>query len=130
MKLFLLASDQFAAAFKNLMTSKGVPVPSLFKLREISKKISEEVAKYEEVRAALIDQYCEKDDKGQKIVHTFPDGKQTVSFKPDDLKEYNKKLLEAGNIDCEGIPTIKFSDLGDHLDLTPEDIMRLEFIVE
>ena len=126
MKLGKLVSDKnFGTSFQSLMKLKGIEASSIFALRGIVKIISEETVKYNESRTALIEEYAERDEKGE-IVRLSQD---SVKIKAETSAELNKKLFDLSNIDVE-IPEIKYSTLGKEPDLNAEDIIILEFIVQ
>lgn len=133
MKLGLISSEQFAISFKRLMANK-LPIPTMFKLRGLVKKINEEAIKYDEMVNELLCRYAEKDEKGNPIKATIENGKKVTKLDLTKIEEYAKERMQLDSIEVE-IPTIKLSELGTQQDLEKlnilgEDILTLEFIVE
>jgi uncharacterized protein YnzC (UPF0291/DUF896 family) len=130
MKLNNIVSQAFQASFSKLMKQEKIPVKTAFKLRGVAKAVREECAKYEELRKQYIETYSMKDKKGNQLTDTV-NNQTGIKLRPDKVKEFNEKMVELGNIEVE-IPQIRAEELGneEHLNLTPEDIFLLEFIVE
>ena len=124
MKLSKIASEQFGVSIKVLMKIPGVPAKTMFAIRGIAKIISEEVSKYEEMRASLAEEFGERDAGGQLVKV----GKG-IKISESKLSEMKLKLKDMNDLEVS-IPEIKFSDLGENPALTAEDIYQLEFIVE
>jgi hypothetical protein len=106
------------------MKMPGVPAKSMFAIRGIGRVISEEAAKYEELRLAIIEEFGERDDKNDLVKIG-----NNIKIRSDKIKDMNHKLKEIASIEVK-IPEIKFVDLGENPPLTSEDIFQLEFIVE
>lgn len=135
MKLGKLANPGFSKSFAVLLKCPKVPMRTNFKLRGLISTIDAQVTQYNATRTGLIDQYALKNEKGENVTEIIKEHSITRLI-PERVKEYNSKILELESLDVE-VPVIKFSELGENLDLdkdntlglTPEDVFNLEFIV-
>jgi hypothetical protein len=130
MKLGKIATTQFHESFKKLMTQPKVPVRTVFKLKKISKVVTEETQSYQDTFNGFMKEYAVKDEEGAP--KTFQVGGQTlINIIPEKLKEYNSKITELNDVDVD-LEEIKCTDLGteSELSLTPADFIALEFIAE
>lgn len=129
MKLGSLSNPRFSIAFDKLMKLPGVPGKGAFKLRTIAKKVTEEIAKYEEAKKSYINEYAEKDPRNGNVLTEITNGQEFLKFAPGVKEQYVKKIAELNDVDVE-IPTISWPELGDNPNLTPEELFYLEFLVE
>jgi hypothetical protein len=126
MKLGKLVSDSsFGVSLRSLMKAPGLPPKTMFALRGIAKVVVEESSKYDEIRKEIIEEFAERDEKGEMVKIT-PD---SVKIIPAKIKEMEAKLKALADIDIK-IPHIKFEDLGETPTVTAEDLFHLDFIVE
>lgn len=129
MKLSCIVGAAFQSSFSKLMKQDKIPVKTAFKLRGVAKVVRDEIAKYDDVRKQYIEAYSMKDKKGNQVTDTI-NNQTGIKIQPSKIQEFNEKMAELGNIEVE-VPQIMAEDLGnEHLNLTPEDIFLLEFIVE
>lgn len=123
MKLKVLVSESFNKSFDNLCSLKTIPAPTMFILRGMRKKLSEEIEKYSELRTEYVKEFAQKDNEGNLIYV-----KENI-VKLQDSKACNAKIGELEKTEVEMVE-ISFSDLGKEPALTPDDLYNLEFIVE
>ena len=126
MTLGHIARNSFQEAFKKLL-KKNVPIKTAFKLKGIAKTINDELAKYNELKNALILEYAEKDEAGNPKEEVLGEERK-VRLDVSRLKEFVTKLRELDSLEVE-IQTIPVEELGEN-NLLPEDLLELDFIVE
>jgi len=125
MKLGSLVQQQFTDSFKTLMSMSGIPPKTAFAIRGIAKKIADEVAKYEELRKQYITEAAVKDANG-KLIHEGTG----IKMDPEKIAPMEQKFKELGDLDVK-LSEVIYSDLGEAASrLTPENLFRLEFIVD
>lgn len=129
MKLGMIVHKNFSKSLEVLMRMPGVPPKTMFNIRGIAKVISDESAKYDDIRKSLIEQCGKRDENGGLITRSLPSGESSIEVSPEQLEVVNVKLKELSELEIK-LNEIKFSDLGDQPSLTSEDLFYLEFIVE
>ena len=125
MKLSSVVSPQFQESLSLLMKTKHLSAGIMFAIKGIAKKVKEESDKFNEVRNEIINDVAEKDANG-KIVQ-LSDNK--IKIAEDKVEEAKKRLAELDAIEIE-LPSIKIAQLGEKHELSVNDLMALEFIVE
>lgn len=130
LKLGLLASPKFQLAYQKLLEQKKIPLATTFKLRRITRDITEQTRSYEEFMQAAAAEAALRDQQGNPQT-TEHQGRQHVILDRAKTDEYNRKVLELNDLDIE-LPELSYRELGpaDALTLTTEDIVLLEFIAE
>jgi len=129
MKLGKMTSTQFTESFKKLMEMK-LPVKTMFKLKKISKLVTEETQNYYDTMNSYLKEYAIKDEDGNPLVKQV--GTQTmVNIVPGKIEEYNGKFKELNDVEIE-FDGLTFSDFGSEETntLTTMDLTVLEFITE
>ena len=124
MKLSVIVDTRFSQSFQKLMKAPGIPVKTLFKLRVVAKAIKDAMADYDNLKNKLVEDFCEKDPEGKPISE-----KGSFRIPTDKIKDYLAAVQEMGAQEIE-VSDVSISELGDKIELTPEDITFLEFITE
>jgi hypothetical protein len=124
MKLAVVVSDAFRKALANLAKQK-IPLKTAFKIKGIIKRVDEEYAKYEECRKASLARFGKKDEEGNLLL----DEHKSVRLGPNDIEGFIKELNELTSTDIE-VQTISLSELGDGIQLSTEELLILEQIIE
>lgn len=117
MKLATVIDPKFKEIIKKLM-EQPLPIKASYKLAGIVKKVDEENARFEEVRQASLKNFGTKDEAGNLQI----DENNNVKFTQENLIEFSKQLAELGQEDVE-FQSIKISDLGDKVELTPSEML-------
>lgn len=117
MKLATVIDPKFKEIIKKLM-EQPLPIKASYKLAGIVKKVDEENARFEEVRQASLKNFGTKDESGNLQI----DENNNVKFTQENLIEFSKQLAELGQEDVE-FQSIKISDLGDKVELTPSEML-------
>ena len=117
MKLATVIDPKFKEIIKKLM-EQPLPIKASYKLAGIVKKVDEENARFEEVRQASLKNFGTKNEAGNLQI----DENNNVKFTQENLIEFSKQLAELGQEDVE-FQSIKISDLGDKVELTPSEML-------
>lgn len=117
MKLATVIDPKFKEIIKKLM-EQPLPIKASYKLAGIVKRVDEENARFEEARQASLKSFGTKDESGNLQV----DDNNNVKFTQENLIEFSKQLAELGREEIE-IQSIKISDLGDKVELTPSEML-------
>jgi len=124
MKLAVVVSEEFRKTLASLLTQK-IPLKTAFKLKGIVKTVEEKYAKNEEVRKDALVRFGKKDDKGEVIL----DDKGNVSFDQEGIQGFIREINELTSTEIE-IPKIKVEELGAQVELTVQDLIVLDQVVE
>ena len=124
MKLALLVNKEFREAAARL-AQQTIPLATSFKLKGMLKRIDEEFTKYEECRGEALKRFGKRDDKGDLI----QDESGNVHFTREGLLEFSAELQELAQSDVE-IGTVKISELGSKVELSPNELSLLEAMLE
>ena len=120
MKVKLLEIVNSANAF-NKIAQQPMKAVTSFEVARNLKKISDELAIYEQSRGDLIRKFGEEDDEGK------------IEIKPDTkgMKDFQKELGDLLNVevDLNGFKQIKLKHLS-KCELTPQEISSLEFAIQ
>ena len=129
MKLGKLAGNEFGISLSNLMKLKGLSIGTQFKLKRLAKTIGTEVDDYNSIRKTVIEEFGDKDEKGNLIIKLVGN-QEIVQIPPANLKNANKKLDELACREFD-VPEINVSELGRAAEaLTPDDLFNLEFLTD
>ena len=123
MKLSKLVDPQYQTVLRKL-AAQEIPLRAGFKLKGIIKTGSEELAKYEEVRAEALKRLGDKKEDGSLNV----DDAGTVKLGEDNMKVFVDEL-NALLVTDVNVGTIKLSELGDKTALTTQDLFILEDLI-
>lgn len=121
-----------------VLHAKRLPVKAMYQLSRIGKRLSDEAARFSEVRFALIKEYgaevlqdYEVEEGGQKVKKQRPTGAWAVS--QEKVGEFLEKQKELFDTEVEiNLNPVKISELGEQVEgITPADLAACEaFIVE
>ena len=104
-------------------TFKGIIA---FKIARVIKKLREESEIFNEVRRKAVENFAEKDEKGNLIISD--DG--IIKLQEDKINECNNSILEILNevvkLEIEKLPL----ELFEELEFSPEDILKIEFLIQ
>jgi len=110
MLLSHIINNNFRAAFGTVLSAK-IPVKTSWKLRNISKKLDENLKLFNESREDLVKKLATKDDAG--IMQTEDlDGQKSYVFSEENKKEFLREMESLQSIDVK-IEKIKIEELGD-----------------
>lgn len=101
-----------------------LPMAVALKIKRLVIAVDAELNKYDQMRATLIEEYANKDDKGAII----KDEKGNVDFTPEKKAEFFKKEAELKDMDVL-IQPLKISDLGE-IPLSAQDLFALDKILK
>ena len=104
-------------------TFKGIIA---FKIARVIKKLREESEIFNEVRRKAVENFAEKDENGNLIISN--DG--IIKIQEDKINECNILILEILNevvkLEIEKLPL----ELFEELEFSPEDILKIEFLIQ
>lgn len=104
-------------------TFKGIIA---FKIARVIKKLREESEIFNEVRRKAVENFAEKDENGNLIISN--DG--IIKLQEDKINECNNSILEILNeiikLEIEKLPL----ELFEELEFSPEDILKIEFLIQ
>lgn len=123
MKLARLIDPKFQAALRKL-NAQELPLRTAFKLKGITKKVQEELDKYEEVRQSALQKYGDKDEQGNLRIQE--DG--AVALSSDGLRAFVLELNELTSLDIE-LSSIALTELGEKLSLSVDELLLLDGLV-
>jgi|GEM_PF-4203792 len=124
MKLNAIVSARFSEALNKLVKAE-IPIATAYKLKTVVVRTGEEHKKFEDMRTELINKYAPKNKKGEIIKNE--DGGYSVSEKNKD--DFFKEIQELLEVEIE-LPKIKIADLGDKLQISVQDLVLLEGLLE
>lgn len=124
MKLARLLDDNLHNALKKL-SGQPLPLKAAYNLKGIQKKIEQEFTKYEEVRKEALNRHGKKDEAGNLVLGE----NNTIVFEDDKRNEFFKDLNELVNMEID-VGVISIESLGDKAELTADDMMALDGLVE
>ena len=97
-----------------------------YKLSKALKQISNELETYNQARQKMLNQYGEKDQKGNLKIRE----NDSITILPDKIQTYNEEIQKLNNLDIElNIPYLDESDL-DKLKLTPREMMNISWWIQ
>lgn len=124
MKLNLLTNKSFQDAMIKLVLAE-LPLATAFKLKGITRRINEELEKYEEVRKLALDKHGEKDEKGVQIVVD-----KHVKFTEEGFAAYSAEMNPLLDTEVQ-VGKLKIRELGDKVNtLSANDVTLLEGLFE
>ena len=105
----------------NKIATQPMKAAVSFKVAKNLKKLSEELAVFEQSRGDLIRKYGKEDEEGNVAIEPKTKG----------MTEFQKELSELLNVDVDlnGFKKIKLSQLS-KCELTPQEMASLEFAIE
>lgn len=115
-------------SIKKIGDAQGLPGDIIIDVVKNIKAINAEIKIYDEARAKLFDEHCEKDEEGNFIV---VDDKGSLKIKEGHYSivlEEEKKLNDT--IVDIAIKKIDYSKVVDAAKLTPFDVLTLEFMLK
>lgn len=103
-----------------------LPIKVAFLIHKNITEVEKELGNYTASRQRLIDQYTEKDEKGQPKVDEF----NNYQFKDDCISKWQSDIAELLEIETElKLQPISISDLMDaHITITPSELASIEFL--
>lgn len=107
------------------MAKNQMPIASAWKIKSVIKEVAQEIAKYEEMRVELVRKYAKKDESGEYVAGE----KGGISVDPEQMTEFTKEFNELLNLEAT-VTKIRFTDLPMNLELSPEEALVLEAIIE
>lgn len=123
----ILSSILSFPSFYNQIRSNPLPFKTAHKLSKLFKAIEEEIGFYREKMAELIEQYAQKDEKGNYIY--INDGRD-IAIIPDKIQECQAKIHELETMEIE-LPDIKFSvDEFENTTLTVDELQPILPFIE
>ena len=123
MKLGRITHPLFGVTLEKVK-SQEPPLRAAFALKGISKKYTEEMAKYEEVRQAALKKYANKKEDGSLELNES----NNAQFSQENWKLFAAEIEALHQTDIE-LGTIKISDLGDKMMLSVDDLMVLDSVI-
>lgn len=124
MKLGMIASPQFLAAFERLLENKNIPIKTLFKLRGINKVVKEKSEEYKDLSTQIFQKYAKRNEEG---LLELTDNR--VLIPQDNIELFKQAQKELNEIEIP-LENIHSEELGPDLVLPAKDFIILEFIVE
>lgn len=118
-----LSNPGFTASMQELL-KKTLPVKTAFKLKTLTNQFNAELAKFGELRKAILDNNCKKNEDGSPNV----DEHGNYQFDPENLGNVTKELNELLSIEVEFAP-ITLDELG-NIDVTAQTLFDLEGIIQ
>ncbi len=112
-------------ALLDKIAKNQMPIASAWKIKSVIKEIADERVKYEDMRIELVRKYAKTNEAGE--IEKGSDG--TIQVDPLRLNEFAKEINELLNVEVN-VTKIKFNDLPGSLELSPEEALVLDFIVE
>jgi translation initiation factor 2 alpha subunit (eIF-2alpha) len=122
MKLVKLTNDDFQKSLMKL-SEQPLPAKTAFKLKGITKKVKEELTKYEELRNEALKRFGKKREDGS--LDLADNG--NVQFDTEQMHEFVQYIQEIVNEDVE-LATLSINDLGD-ISLTAEELLHLDDLI-
>lgn len=124
MKLSKIIDPRFKPVLQKLSQEK-LPLKAAFKIKGIILKANEEYVKYDDLRLESLKKYSVKDESSGELAL---DESGNAALLPEFAPIFVKELNELSSLDLD-IGTIKVSELGDSLSLTPEELIVLDGII-
>ena len=122
MQLSTLLNQDFQSAF-NTLTGQQMPIKTAHTLKNISKKIQEQLNKYEEARKESLFRHGDKDSDGKPIILAD----DQVSITPENRELFAKELNLIWNSEVN-VGSVKIKDLGD-VRLSVRELSNLDGII-
>lgn len=111
MKLANIINKNFIEALERLRSQK-VPMKGAFALSGVSKKVREEVTKFEEVRKAALERLCDRDEDGNPLMSG-----DNFNLSQESMRQLAQELSELTSMEID-VGQVKLKDLGDTSALT------------
>ena len=124
MKLSKLTDPQFQVALRKL-ASQELPLKGAFAIKGIVKKANEELVKYDEVRNEALQRLGTKNEDGSLSKNESG----SVDLSEENMQLFVKELGEMLSMEIH-IGSLKASDLGDKINLSANDLMALDVLIE
>lgn len=118
-----VSSTTFTAAMQALLAEK-LPIRTAFKVKTLVNTFNEELKKFSELRKAIIERHCKKQDDGTPVL----DEEQNYSFEPEAVKALTSEMNELSTIELE-FNAIKIDELG-HISLTTQQLFDLGDVLD
>jgi len=118
-----LSNPAFTAAMQELLT-KSLPVKTAFKLKGLTNLFNGELAKFGELRKAILDKHCKKNEDGSPDV----DANSNYQFDPEALPLVTTELNDLLSIEVE-FNHVSIDELG-NIDVTAQTLFDLGDIVQ
>lgn len=123
-KLAQLVNPEFQNALGQLM-QKEIPVRTSFKLKNVLKRLGEEVKTYNEVRTELLNKFGDKDEADKLAVDPETNN---VKFSGDNLKLFGEAMSELLKMEVD-IGSISAFELGEKLSISTSSLALLDGVV-
>jgi hypothetical protein len=120
MKLARIVDPKFQAALRKL-NQEQLPLKVAFKLKGISKRVEEELQKYNDLRVEALNKFGQKDSDGNLVLSE----NQVVQFSDEAAQGFVKEMNELLNLEV-ALDTISINDLSDNIKMTVEELVYLE----
>ena len=125
MKLANLINSNFLEALERLRAQK-LSMKAAFALSGLSKKVREEISKFEEARKNSLEKLCDRDESGNPVM----DG-NNFKLSPEAMSQLAQELSEVAALEVD-LKKIKLKDLGDlsNVEMSTLDFEVLECIFD
>ena len=128
--LGLIMSPQFQQSFTRLLGQSHLPLRTSFKLRKIAQQLRGHVRQYEEGQRQLLERSAARTEDGAIRREYSEQHQQDMTvLAPEQVERYTQELTALAATQVQ-IDELNEADLGDRFDLSPQDIIALEFITE
>lgn len=124
-KVYILASEQGQRALSKLLKTQGLPGDKLFKLKSTMGVIKQALDTYNATKKQIIEEVAMRNEAGEIITLEA----NQVKISADKVKETEERILQLNESEIE-IEPISLKSLGPACQLSVEDLLSLEFIVE
>ncbi len=126
MKLARLIDPEFQKSLSSL-SKQQLPLKVAYKLRNVLKKVEEEINIYEDLRKEALNRYGKKKEDG--TLETNESNNVLFSSK-EEMISFLKEIGELTSSEVE-MPSISVDELGENIKLSAEDILNLDgFLVD
>lgn len=121
MKLSHLSSEPFKNSLNKLL-SAPLPPKTAFQLKKLTQKLEEDLKIFEDMRNAIVQEYCAKDENGNPVQND----NGTVNLDISKADEWQPKVSELMSLETSfEIPKVSLDSLGDKIELSATDLFVL-----
>lgn len=109
-----------------IVGNRSLPIKASYAISKNLLKLEKEAEIYNLEREKLLDKYSEKDENGNRKV-----GKNgNVIIKKEHIEDWNREITELLDIEVE-IDIHKFAlAVLDHVEISPQELMAIDFMIE
>jgi hypothetical protein len=126
MKLARLIDPEFQKSLSSL-TKEKLPLKVAYKLRNVLKKVEEQLNIYEDIRKEALNKYGKKKEDGTLETN---EANNVIFASKEDMMGFLTELGDLTNLDVE-MPTVAVDELGEAVQLSAEDIIHLDgFLID